>query len=137
MRERSRIGRSESDRSRRVVGEIDLAAEVLHRSPWGTTWTDSRSWIDRSWDSGRRVVGIVGESQFAEIVERVTGVIEFVASPTAIVVIGSTPHVITHGSVPSDFQELLLFALYRPIDVLDVIMSDLVEFLLCSLDVVR
>jgi hypothetical protein len=126
MRERSRIGGSEANRCRSIVGEFDLAAEVFDWTTRGATRSRSRGRIDRPQNASRGVVSVVGECQFAEIVERVTGV-----------VVGSTPHVITHGSVPSDFQELLLFALYRPVDVLDVIVCDLVEFLLCPLDVVR
>lgn len=138
MRQRSRIGRTESNRSRSLVCEFETAADVIGEASRSTRITRSqpRRRIDGTLDPSRGVVpGVICEGDFSEIVEGITRVVEGIAA-TAIFV-GSPPHVVTHGSVPSDFQELLLFALYRLVDVVDMIVRDLVELFLRPLDVVR
>ena len=74
---------------------------------------------------------IVGEPEFAEVV--VGSIVALAVSPVA----GTAPHVVAHRFLPlSDVEQFLLFLLHGLVDLLDVVVRDLVEFLLGSFEFV-
>ena len=74
---------------------------------------------------------VVGESEFTEIV--VGSIVALAVSPVA----GTAPHVVAHRFLPlSDVEQFLLFLVHGLVDLLDVVVGDLVEFLLGSFEFV-
>ena len=95
-----------------------------------------RQWSGIGPETQRGVTGaigrfVVGEAKFTEIV--VGSIVALAVSPVA----GTAPHVVAHRFLLlSDVEQFLLFLLHGLVDLVDVVVRDLVEFLLGSFEFV-